>query len=433
MSAVQLYIVKKNSMKQGVKQTKQWAALPIMWLLLCVLSACSGNEAERYWRENVENALYGKEYVNLRMAVDEYRLYDGVEFDRQPTDTVEVHLTPRGVYVKERYCYRLETEDSLFFYDHLDGNYTYGRTKNLKSNVEKLLYTQAYSRIYNILTEIIPFYLEPKSRSSFRLKKFSRKETCGDTTMLWYTTPWALRQRLLDGRFEEYGESNVVWVDDATGLVARAKRTTSMTIEGLAPEDVVVDVRFIDISFEEEEIDEGLYRMYPPGDGTIAFYNLNKEECSPSLVTDQRADNFDCFLDAPLVSATLDTVTLREIEGWVLVDIWRFGCRPCAEFVKNMKQEQDSLGYRILEREGISVVCLNPSSLVTSEFKAYTERYDIQDIAYSARAIADCVNWHSFPYYFLISPEKEIVFRDSHLGENYEHILDIKNNNHAHL
>ncbi len=54
-------------MKQRMKQTKQWAALPIIWLLLCVLSACSGNEAERYWRENVENALYGKEYVNLRM------------------------------------------------------------------------------------------------------------------------------------------------------------------------------------------------------------------------------------------------------------------------------------------------------------------------------------------------------------------------------
>lgn len=407
---------------------KKVSAIGIEILLLCCLSSCEDNEPAAYWRNSVEKNVYGREYVNFRVAVEEYSVCKGEIFDSLPTDTIEVHVTPRGIYTKDRYCFRLVTDDSIFVYHLQDGNYTYGRTTGLKSKFEERIYSGLYDRRYRQLEELLPFYLYPQRRSSFRIRRFSGMNREWGHAILQYKTKRDWKERFLDGVPFENSESMAAWIDTSTGLVDRVRQTIHMTSEGIAPADDILDMRIISVNFEEASINESLYRRDASVDKNIAFYNMNSGECSPSIISlHVEEENVNGFLDAPIVNASLDTTTLRKMEGWVLVEMWTHGCKPCAMFAEQLKKEQATLGYRILEHEGIKVVCLNPCGLVTDAFRSYVRKYNIQDIAYSARAVSESINVRGYPYYFLISPDKEIVFRDNYLGENYERIRDIKN------
>ena len=108
-----------------------------------------------------------------------------------------------------------------------------------------------------------------------------------------------------------------------------------------------------------------------------------------------------------------------------LVDIWGFGCRPCVRFACGLAAERDSLGYRILERAGVTLVCVNHKSERTQALVDYALEHHAADITYADKSLLGSLNWPSTPYYLLLSPQKQIVFRGSDLGEGYERILKI--------
>lgn len=409
-----------------MKAIKLFGALMTLMILEGTV-ACSQNVAEKYWKEKVVKHLFGQEYVNLRVAVDEYSVCNGQEFDILPTDTIEIHVMPKAIYTKNSYCCKLLTKDSLFRYDFREGNYTYGNHARQESEVESSIFGLLLDDWFREAEKQISFYLTPRNEQVFSIQQFIGMDLIGNSAVLWYSMrkPWT--DRLKDGSPVEKNESIVAWVDDATGIITRVRRTLHMTSEGTAPADDIIDIRIIDVSFEKVDIDERLYRKTPTNNDSIRFYNINKGEASLSIA-DRFVEKEDLnrFLNAPLINVSLDTTSLRNIEGWVLVDIWSFGCKPCAKFAKQMEQEQAELGYRKLEHEGIKVVCLNPHSLVTETFKAYVKRFKISDIAYSAQTINGVMDWRGYPYYFLLSPDKKIVYRGNNLGENYENILKAK-------
>ena len=407
-----------------MKSLKLLAAM----LLLGSATACSQNVAEKYWQEKVVQRLYGQEYVNLRMVVDVYSICNGKEFAIRAADTIDLHLTPHGLYVKDSYRSMLKTEDSIFAYHFQDGYCTYGQTTNPKSRLEEAINGQLLAlNHWYFLEELVPFYLKPKEKKNFKVREFTFMDSIGNSVVLQYSTrkPW--KDKFIDGVPYENKENIAVWVDDAMGGITRIRKTIHMTSEGIPPADKIVDIRISDISFGKVDIDEGLYRKHPSKDTSIAFYNMNKEECGPSDGIEKSLYNevdFDGFLDAPLVDASLDTATLRGIEGWVLVDITLYRCAPCIVFLNQMEKEQQELGYRKLEHEGIKVVCLYPTKDVDMEaFKAYVEQYKISDIAYSAEAINGLITWPGYPYYILLSPDKQVVFRGGDLGKDYKKIL----------
>lgn len=396
--------------------------------LLCGQTACSQNEMKEYWKEKVEGCLFGQQYVNLRVVVDEYSVFNGVEFDIMPTDTIDIHVTPQGLYMKNKFVYKLVTKDSIFAYHFQEGNYTYGRTRGVKTKIGKLIRDQLYDRQHKYLDDLLPFYLKPNKKSSFMLRKFSRMELIGGSMVMWYTTQPAWKEYFPDGQPIKCSENHVVWIDDISGLVTRVRRTIHKTSNGIDPSDDIYDLRIIDVNFDKPTIDESLYRKKHTVDSNVAFYNLNNDECSPSLVGSYVDENLDGFQKAPLVNASYDTTALQNFEGWVLVNFWTFGCKPCVQFAKQLQHEQTTLGYRKLEKEGIKLVCLNPISTITESFISYVKQYQMSDITYSAKSVADHINWKGYPYYILISPKKEIVFQGSYLGENYKNILEAKKN-----
>lgn len=117
------------------------------------------------------------------------------------------------------------------------------------------------------------------------------------------------------------------------------------------------------------------------------------------------------------------------MEGWVFLDLWQFGCQPCYHCFERMKHEKDSLGYRILENEGIRIIAANAKSDNFELINAIATKFEGEDILYAGKgtmSMLALVN-HAFPSYYLISPEKEIIWRSNYLGD-YSELLKAKAN-----
>lgn len=119
------------------------------------------------------------------------------------------------------------------------------------------------------------------------------------------------------------------------------------------------------------------------------------------------------LLDYPLLDIHGDTVHIGQMQGWLLIDFFQYGCPPCAKFHKALQDESKDDGKCILEKNGVRIVCIHPKTGLSDAFKYYVEKFELQDRAYCARELAPLVeNLWSYPKYYLISPDKKIVLED---------------------
>ena len=137
----------------------------------------------------------------------------------------------------------------------------------------------------------------------------------------------------------------------------------------------------------------------------------------------------DSLLSFPFIGLQHDTTTINNTKGWVLLDLWQFGCPPCYQGIKDLQHEKDSLGFSILEQEGITIIAANAKSDNLDLIQEVSEKCGCPDVLYAGKgtmSILALVN-HAFPSYYLISPEKEIVWRSNYLGD-YSELLEAKAN-----
>ena len=135
----------------------------------------------------------------------------------------------------------------------------------------------------------------------------------------------------------------------------------------------------------------------------------------------------DDLLDYPLVSLQGDTTSIREQEGWVLLNFWTTGCGPCIEHLKEYAHEIDSLGYRILEKEEIKILAIEHKSDDMELIAKRAQLTNSKDIMYSGKGIGATINLPALGYYYLVSPNKEIVYETGDLGDYEEIIKKLKN------
>lgn len=133
----------------------------------------------------------------------------------------------------------------------------------------------------------------------------------------------------------------------------------------------------------------------------------------------------DSILDFPLVSLNNDTIYLRNKGEWTLLNLWAYNCPSCTENLYNYKHEIDSLGYRIIEKEGIEILAINYSTDNMDILKNMAEKTNSTDIIYSAKGFNGCISIPYLGYYYLISPDKKVVFKDYQLGD-YSELLKAK-------
>ena len=106
-----------------------------------------------------------------------------------------------------------------------------------------------------------------------------------------------------------------------------------------------------------------------------------------------------------------------------MLNFWTTGCGPCIEHLKEYAHEIDSLGYRILEKEGIKILAIEHRSNNLEHIRQIASKSNSEDIAYSAKDIMTVINIPTLGYYYLVSPNKEIVYETGDLGD-YEEIIN---------
>ena len=163
-------------------------------------------------------------------------------------------------------------------------------------------------------------------------------------------------------------------------------------------------------------------------------YDFNLDILHPSLWMLGMTDNYqrqDSSISAEVLNFPLKdpydkTHYLKDFSGWILIDLFSYSCPPCYAFHNKLKQEQDSLGYRILEKENINMVCLIPSPN-TNLLKTYADKFNINNISFcSDIKLCKYFNAVSFPKYYLYAPDGHLVFEGFINAGNYSPLLKAK-------
>ena len=180
---------------------------------------------------------------------------------------------------------------------------------------------------------------------------------------------------------------------------------------------------FYDFSFENRQsyidsifnFDNKEYEKYSKYDivNSEPYYSFD------TIVTDK-------LLDFPLVDLNNDTTTLREQEGWVLLNFCTITCDYSMRQLDRYAKEKDSLGYRILEKEGIKIMAIEHKSNNMEYIEKYAKRHHSEDITYSAKGIFNAIDVNWWECYYLISPDKKVVYRAEKMGDYSEIINKLK-------
>ena len=186
---------------------------------------------------------------------------------------------------------------------------------------------------------------------------------------------------------------------------------------------VLENLTFYDVSYENRQgyIDS----IFNFNNTEYSSYSRYDEFTMPLMTLSNQMSQG--LLDYPLVNLDGDTTFIREQEGWILLNLWTTNCGPCLQHLKEYSHEKDSLGYRILENEGIKILAIEHRSSNLEHIRQIVSKYNSEDITYSAKDIGIVVNIPTLGYYYLVSPNKEIVYETGDLGD-YEEILKIIRN-----
>ncbi len=179
---------------------------------------------------------------------------------------------------------------------------------------------------------------------------------------------------------------------------------------------------FYDFSFENRQAYiDSIFNFNNKEYEKYSRYDIANPEpyhSSDTIVTDK-------LLDFPIVDLKNDTTTLREQNSWVLLYFWRYEDSHIEQLEKYV-QEKDSLGYRIIENEDVRIMAIEPSSNNMEYIERVADKYDCEDIIYSAKEIYNAIDvlYHK---YYLISPDKKVVYKADKLRDYSEILKKIEN------
>lgn len=385
-------------------------------LVTTTMLANGQNIVDSIWNNTVVEALSGKQYLSFNVSREEYAVFvNGTTSDTIRRDIV-FQITPRAIYQDDGFRRTKLTVDSLFLNYYHDGNFSYGRIQNLTTEREQNRISLMFANLFSSVEQYAPFYINLQVASEMRLPFSSYSWDNATKCHIFEYTESGHGQ-------SAYGQAAVLTDTVRYRVCKESKLVTDIMIIQQAPYGTkVTSYRFSNISFEVPNIDERQYCIPPAGYDT---YNINTGDDNPSESSVFiYHEELQKLLDAPIVSLNHDTVTLNEVEGWVLVELWSFGCRPCAKFHKRIQEELAESGARSLEAMRVSVMCINPYATLTDALVEYAARFDIGDITYSGKSLNALINIDAVPLYILISPQKEIVYRGNDLGEDYSVVVE---------
>ena len=301
------------------------------------------------------------------------------------------------------------TDDSIWLFENKYANISYGPKEYETSGMSRYYYIR--ERFSWDLLRYVPIYFRP-GRTTLRGNIESVTDTSIDGMAYHIVRTSQQESFLFNEETQEFDIplTDYIWhyCNDETHWVDKV--IVAQTADCSGGYEVY---EFKDIETSMRNLDLSLFSIGGSSYKDYTVYNFTKET-APSVIG-RGSDNTlmtDEILDFPMVNALGDSVRLRNVDGWVLLDFWIYGCRPCAEFWQSMQKEKDSLGYRRLEHEGIHLFCINTKGGLTEKFLDHAQHFQAADIMYAARGM-QLLRVDSYPTYYLFSPNRELVFRGS--------------------
>ncbi len=123
-------------------------------------------------------------------------------------------------------------------------------------------------------------------------------------------------------------------------------------------------------------------------------------ETRNTLLTDE-------VLDYPIVSLNNDTTSIRQQYGWVLIDFWFTGCRPCIEEMQKISTNESYIDLEFLAKHSINFMMINPIAGSSHSIKPIGDKYQLTNIIYHSKGLSSVFNIKEMPRLILISPNKK--------------------------
>ncbi len=196
------------------------------------------------------------------------------------------------------------------------------------------------------------------------------------------------------------------------------------TIKNTISERKIV-YKFSDFSFENK--DKEIDSLFDFNNSRYSFYSKHDDNKKPySCLYASKKDTImsKYLLNYPIVNLKGDTTILKNEKGWVLLDFWFFGCVTCKDFLNELHNEKIKYGTIILEKENVKIMAINPLSSNIEKLKEVAKPFHLENIVYYSKGINQCLNMNKMPVYYLISPEKKILYISHKLGD-YSEIFKI--------
>jgi hypothetical protein len=217
-------------------------------------------------------------------------------------------------------------------------------------------------------------------------------------------------------------EKAVFFVDQETKVLDSVYATQYPTDYG--DWKTLVSIRNINYSDKRQYIkdvfnlDKAIYKNYSRHDSKnppLSRAYTNNNQMTESL------------LNYSIVKLDGSTTTIAKNDGWILLNFWSINCAPCVAHLKEMGQKKKNMGDYYLESQGVKILAINHRSDNVELIRSIAEKTNTGDIIYYAKGMGGVINIPALGYYYLISPDKQIVYETSDLGD-YSELLEAKAN-----
>ncbi len=390
----------------------------IVILLLCSANSVKAQSAQELWDRTFVSTVRNAPCISFDLTVD--GIYYGEQFSR---DTVcHVVSTADELWHKNRDRLKnlwISNEDFRFFNLKAD-DIVYGSV--WKDSTHAKHSSEFDLLIYPIIAwgniaDYLPLYFLRSIYSSEELTPDAYRDTICGNTPYWVFMLTDNSLGLMDGEtFVPNDDSIFFFVNKSSYLVDRMDlHSRNKLWAQYGHQDarcIFHNLKILDrvpTPGDEWNIESSRYKNTPKYDikQHIPASLSNLRPPQQYKITDRQ------ILDYPLLNYQGDTISIGQTKGWILIDMFQYGCRPCAEYHKKLHDESKDDGLCQLEEKGVSVMCIHPKTGLSDSFKQYVEKFGLQRRACCARELAPLIaNLHSYPKYYLISPDKKIILED---------------------
>lgn len=113
----------------------------------------------------------------------------------------------------------------------------------------------------------------------------------------------------------------------------------------------------------------------------------------------------DEVVNFPIISMNGDTTSFEQLQGWLLVDFWYTGCKPC--YIQMRQLHDDPTILKSLQEKGIQFMMINPLAANSTSLLPIVEKYDLVPYTYHAKGLSNIFGIKSMPRLILISPDRK--------------------------